>query len=43
MFNRICVFCGNKPVNKNDEHVLPEWLIKYTGRAERSVQHGIKW
>ncbi|MBO5705086.1 MAG: hypothetical protein J6R99_03660, partial [Alphaproteobacteria bacterium] len=27
-----CIFCGNKPQNKNKEHVIPQWLSKYLGR-----------
>ena len=26
-----CVFCGNKPRNKNKEHIIPQWLSKYLG------------
>lgn len=43
MSNRICIFCRQKPVDKNNEHVVPQWLIEYTGAANRSVVHGIKW
>ncbi len=27
-----CIFCGNKPQNKNKEHIIPQWLSKYLGR-----------
>ncbi|MBO5739732.1 MAG: hypothetical protein J6R52_01545 [Alphaproteobacteria bacterium] len=27
-----CIFCGNKPQQKNKEHVIPQWLSKYLGR-----------
>ena len=24
---KYCVFCGNKPQDKNKEHIIPRWLI----------------
>lgn len=33
-----CVFCGQKPQNKNKEHVIPQWLSKYLERYN-SVCH----
>lgn len=38
--NKVCVFCGNPPENKNKEHVLPQWLLKMTGDPNRIVQFG---
>src|SRR5690554_4732688 len=38
--NKICVFCGEKPVNKNKEHIIPQWLIKSTGDPRRVVSFG---
>jgi len=32
--SKFCVFCGNPPVDKNREHIIPQWLIKYTGRGK---------
>jgi hypothetical protein len=32
-----CVFCGENPVSKNREHILPRWLIEYTGHPKRSM------
>ena len=32
---KFCIFCGNKPQNKNMEHVIPQWLIKMTGGLSR--------
>ncbi len=29
-----CVFCGQTPKNKNREHVIPQWLIRLTGREK---------
>jgi hypothetical protein len=40
---RFCVFCGEKPVSKNMEHVIPLWLIRYTGEPDRKVPLGIDW
>lgn len=33
--SKICVFCGQKPEDKNMEHVIPQWLIKMTGDKKR--------
>lgn len=30
--DKFCIFCGNKPQNKNKEHVIPQWLSKHTDR-----------
>ncbi len=35
MADKYCVFCGNKPVNKTKEHILPKWLIEITGPKNR--------
>ena len=32
MSEKFCIFCGRKPKDKNLEHVIPQWLIKMTGR-----------
>lgn len=37
---KFCVFCGNKPQLKNNEHVLPRWLIELTGDPKREVRLG---
>jgi hypothetical protein len=37
---RICVFCGKKPKTKNKEHIIPQWLIKYTGDPNRKAFFG---
>lgn len=39
---KFCVFCGEKPVDKNKEHVIPQWLIKYTGDPNRITLIGKK-
>jgi hypothetical protein len=40
---RFCIFCGNKPEDKNREHPIPQWLIDYTGKPSRTVKHGFYW
>jgi hypothetical protein len=37
---KFCVFCGRKPVEKNREHVIPQWLIKHTGKPGRPINLG---
>lgn len=37
---KFCIFCGKPPQNKNKEHVLPQWLIKYTDRAHKVCEWG---
>lgn len=39
---KFCVFCGKKPENKNKEHIIPQWLIEYTGDPKRNINLGIK-
>jgi hypothetical protein len=38
---RFCIFCGNPPLDKNKEHVLPQWLIDLTGLTKRVVNFGM--
>jgi hypothetical protein len=38
-----CVFCGKKPLDKNKEHILPEWLLKLTGNPKRIVKIGLDY
>lgn len=44
--DKFCVFCGEKPEEKNVEHVIPKWLIELTGKPKRKAyfgyQHEIK-
>jgi len=40
---KFCVFCGQKPENKNKEHVLPKWLIKLTGKPNRQINVGLNF
>lgn len=39
--NSFCVFCGEKPKEKNKEHVIPKWLIKMTGDPNRDILVGL--
>lgn len=39
---KFCIFCGEKPVDKNKEHIIPQWLIKYTGDPNRITLIGKK-
>src|SRR6266496_645943 len=36
--DRKCVFCGQRPVSKTNEHVLPVWLLELTGSPKRPLQ-----
>ena len=37
MAEKFCIFCGKVPQDKNLEHVIPQWLIKMTGRERKDV------
>lgn len=39
---KFCIFCGDKPENKNNEHIIPKWLIKLTGNPNRQTLIGKK-
>ena len=40
---KLCVFCGNPPLDKNKEHILPQWLLRLTGDPSRQVYLGRDW
>jgi hypothetical protein len=40
--DKFCVFCGKKPERKNNEHILPLWLIELTGNPNRIGVFGDK-
>jgi hypothetical protein len=40
--DKICVFCGQKPEHKNNEHIIPIWLIELTGNPNRIGVFGDK-
>lgn len=37
MSEKFCIFCGKKPKDKNQEHVIPQWLIKMTNLEKKEV------
>lgn len=37
MSDKFCVFCGKPPVDKNKEHIIPQWLIEYADRAKKPM------
>lgn len=39
---KVCVFCGQTPKNKNREHIIPKWLIELTGDPKRTGIFGIR-
>jgi hypothetical protein len=40
--DKLCIFCGSKPEVKNNEHVIPRWLIELTGNPKRNAHFGYK-
>jgi hypothetical protein len=40
--DKICVFCGAKPKEKNTEHIIPKWLIELTGNPKRIAYFGYR-
>src|SRR4051812_29407260 len=38
---KFCMFCGEKPVDKNREHVLGKWLLSITGDVKRPFRFSI--
>jgi hypothetical protein len=41
--DKFCVFCGNPPNGKSNEHIIPKWLIEFTGDPNRIVEFGPAW
>jgi len=37
---KVCVFCGQRPLEKTREHVIPKWLIELTGDPKRFAFFG---
>ena len=37
MSGKFCIFCGEKPKNKNLEHVIPQWLIRLSNNEHEDV------
>lgn len=36
-----CIFCNNEVVDKTKEHVIPQWLIRKTGKLNRKINLGL--
>jgi hypothetical protein len=39
--DKFCVFCGKTPEAKTKEHIIPQWLIEYTGDPDRKAFFGV--
>jgi hypothetical protein len=40
--DKFCVFCGQKPESKSNEHIIARWLIELTGNPSRIAVFGDK-
>jgi hypothetical protein len=41
---KFCVFCGGVPSAKNREHIVPRWLLEFTGGVrDRRTYFGRQW
>jgi hypothetical protein len=40
---KLCIFCGNPPQEKNKEHIIPRWLMKLTNTENKKMSVGINW
>ena len=40
MKKKICIFCGENPIDKNKEHIIPQWLIQMTDKSGRKTVIG---
>jgi len=38
---KFCIFCGEKPISKSREHIIPLWLLRATGKPDRKVNLGL--
>ena len=38
--SRLCIFCGRTPHDRNNEHIIPQWLIDLTGAPSREISLG---
>lgn len=36
--DKFCIFCGERPVSKTKEHILPQWLLNITGDPKRPLK-----
>jgi hypothetical protein len=37
---KFCIFCGKQPNSKTKEHLIPKWLIEFTGNVNRPISVG---
>lgn len=37
---KMCIFCGNIPLEKTKEHIIPKWLLEVTGDPNRKAFFG---
>lgn len=35
---KFCIFCGERPISKTKEHILPQWLLAMTGNPKRTLK-----
>lgn len=40
---RHCIFCNEEVNDKTKEHVIPQWLIKKTGKPNRKIRIGLDY
>ena len=41
--NKVCIFYGKPPEDKNKEHIIPRWLMKLTGTENKQMSVGTNW
>jgi hypothetical protein len=41
--DKVCVFCGSPPQNKNKEHIIPQWLMRLTQSRSKVMSVGSDW
>jgi hypothetical protein len=41
--DKVCIFCGRPPQDKNKEHIIPKWLMKLTDTENKIMSVGINW
>jgi hypothetical protein len=41
--DKVCIFCGQPPQDKNKEHIIPKWLMKLTDTENKSMIVGIDY
>lgn len=41
--DKVCIFCGQPPQEKNKEHIIPKWLMKLTDTEKKLMSVGVNW